>query len=619
MAPNKDLRFDGRVAVVTGAGGGLGRAYALLLASRGAKVVINDLGTSTDGKGTSSKAADKVVEEIKKGGGQAVADYNSVENGDKIIETALKAFGHVDIVINNAGILRDTTFVKMRDEDWELIYKVHLLGAYKVTKAAWNHMRERGYGRIIMTASAAGLYGNFGQANYSAMKLALAGFSNSLAIEGAKRNIHCNTIAPLAGSRMTATVMPPDLVEALKPEYVAPLVAYLCHEDTKVNGGIFEVGAGWVSRVRWERSNGNVFDVSNNAFTVEAVKNGWDKVTDWSKVNYPATLQDSVNTVMASLEKSKQVGGSSKKTSKGGKNENVDIEKALGYTFTPTTFTYTERDVGLYALSVGAATEPLDKQQLSFVYENSPEFKALPTMGVIFPFAVMGQIMSAPGLTFNPMMLLHGEQYLELRKPVPTAGVLTSVGKISGIYDKGKGALVTMDTITKDEKGEEVAFNQFSVFIRGIGGFGGDRGPQGESNNPPNRPPDAVVSEKTTPNQALWYRLAGGDLNPLHADPDMASMGGFEKPILHGLCSFGFAGRAVLSKFCDNDTTRFKSIRVRFSKHVFPGETIVTEMWKVSDNKVVFQCKVAERPDAGLVLSNCAVELHTGPKAKANL
>jgi len=166
----KNLRFDGRVAIVTGAGGGLGKAYALLLASRGAKVVVNDLGSTHTGEGHSSKAADVVVDEIKKAGGEAVANYDSVEDGDKIVQTALDTWGRIDIVINNAGILRDTTFLKMTDKDWDLIYRVHLKGSYAVTKAAWPHMRDKEYGRIIMTTSAAGIYGNFGQSNYSAAK-----------------------------------------------------------------------------------------------------------------------------------------------------------------------------------------------------------------------------------------------------------------------------------------------------------------------------------------------------------------------------------------------------------------------------------------------------------------
>ena len=222
---SEKMRFEERVAIVTGAGGGLGRTYALLLASRGAKVVVNDLGGSAFGQGADAAPADKVVAEIREAGGEAVANYDSVENGDKIVQMALDHFGRVDIVVNNAGILRDTSFHKMTEQDWELIYQVHLYGSFKVTHAAWPYLREQQYGRVIMTTSAAGIYGNFGQANYSTAKLGLLGLANTLAIEGQKRNIHVNTIAPMAGSRLTEAVLPQEMVEALKPEYVAPLVA----------------------------------------------------------------------------------------------------------------------------------------------------------------------------------------------------------------------------------------------------------------------------------------------------------------------------------------------------------------------------------------------------------
>jgi len=297
------LRFDGRVAVVTGAGGGLGRAYALLLASRGAKVVVNDLGVTTSGEGSSQKAADKVVKEITDAGGEAVSNYDSVEDGDKIVKTALDKWGRVDIVINNAGILRDVSFTKMTDKDWDLIYKVHVKGSYSVTKAAWNFMRDKGYGRIIMTSSAAGIYGNFGQANYSSAKLALLGFAKTLAIEGEKRNVLVNTIAPMAGSRMTATVMPPDLVEALKPEYVAPLVGWLVHSSNTTNGQCFEVGAGWVSAVRWERTQGALFPVNEGVLHPELIKENWSKVTNWENSTHPTSPQDSIGILMSNLEK----------------------------------------------------------------------------------------------------------------------------------------------------------------------------------------------------------------------------------------------------------------------------------------------------------------------------
>jgi len=275
------LRFDGKVAIVTGAGAGLGRAYALLLASRGAKVVVNDLGGSVQGEGGNSKAADIVVNEIKKAGGVAVANYDSVEFGDKIVKTAVDAFGTVDIVINNAGILRDVSFMKMSETDWDLIMKVHLKGSFSVARAAWDIMRQKGFGRIINTGSSSGLYGSFGQVNYSAAKMAMHGFTQSLAKEGEKRNIRVNTICPLAASRMTETVLPKEVLENIKPEFVAPLVAYLCHESSEETGGLFEVGAGYVAKLRWQRTAGVLFPLKD--FNPENIKAKWDQITDFEK------------------------------------------------------------------------------------------------------------------------------------------------------------------------------------------------------------------------------------------------------------------------------------------------------------------------------------------------
>eukprot|EP00356_Strombidium_inclinatum_P009102 CAMPEP_0170488198 /NCGR_PEP_ID=MMETSP0208-20121228/6809_1 /TAXON_ID=197538 /ORGANISM="Strombidium inclinatum, Strain S3" /LENGTH=454 /DNA_ID=CAMNT_0010762703 /DNA_START=29 /DNA_END=1393 /DNA_ORIENTATION=- len=302
-----DLRFDGKVAIVTGAGNGLGKAYALLLGSKGAKVVVNDLGFNVKGEvdGTSAHPADLVVEEIKKMGGQAVANKDSVEFGEKIVKTAVDAFGTVDIVINNAGILRDVSFQKMTDNDWDLIQKVHFKGAYSVTRAAWNIMREKKYGRIINTSSSAGIYGSFGQANYSAAKLGLWGFTQSLAKEGERRNILTNCIAPLAGTRMTATVMPQEAVDALKPEYVAPFVGYLCHESSTENGSLFEAGAGFIAKMRFERSAGHQYDLVN--FTPGAVKENWEKVIDFSKdATHPESNQEMLEIVMNNLDNIKE-------------------------------------------------------------------------------------------------------------------------------------------------------------------------------------------------------------------------------------------------------------------------------------------------------------------------
>ena len=278
-----EIRFDGRVAIITGAGGGLGRAHALLLGSRGARIVVNDLGGNIDGTGKGTAMADQVCEEIKAAGGEAVPNYDSVDTmagGGNIVKTAMDAFGKVDILINNAGILRDRSFIKMSEEDWEKVLAVHLNGAFNVTRAAWPIMYENGYGRIIMTTSSAGLFGNFGQTNYGAAKMGLVGLMNSLKQEGAKRNILVNTIAPVAGSRLTATVLTPDMIERLKPEYVSPLVAWLCSEECGEQGSIFTVGGGYFARLALVEGPGFMMPLEGTAMTVEGMRDNFDKITN---------------------------------------------------------------------------------------------------------------------------------------------------------------------------------------------------------------------------------------------------------------------------------------------------------------------------------------------------
>ncbi|HVV83573.1 MAG TPA: SDR family NAD(P)-dependent oxidoreductase [Kofleriaceae bacterium] len=598
---SNELRFDGKVAIVTGAGGGLGRSHALLLASRGAHVVVNDLGGSFTGEGKSSSAADKVVDEIKAAGGSAVANHDSVEDGDKIVKTAIDAFGRVDILINNAGILRDTSFPKMSQQDWDLIYKVHVLGAFRCTHAAWPYMRDQGYGRVIMTASAAGIYGNFGQANYSTAKLGVVGFAYTLALEGKKRNILVNTIAPIAGSRMTETVLPQNLIDALKPEFVSPLVARLCHESSEETGGLFEVGGGFMGKLRWERSSGKTFRLGR-PITPEAVDAAWGEITQFEKTTHPPTITASMEPIMANLEAGPSKGG----------NDLIDVDAALGYRFPETQSSYEPRDLALYALGVGAATHPGDDRDLQLVYElHGKGMKALPTYGVIPAINMILTLgkegKQAPGLKYGLDRVLHGAQYTELKRPLPLSAKLTHRARIKDIFDKGKMALVVTEIVSYDESGNELVRNEVTTAVRGAGGWGGDRGPSQDVNVPPDRAPDKVVEEQVPEHQALLYRLSG-DWNPLHADPGFAKAFGFDRPILHGLCSFGYAGRHVVQAFApDGNPDWFKSIQVRFATPVMPGETLVTEMWKESDTRIVFRTRVKERNV--VAISNAAVEL----------
>ena len=245
-----EIRFDNRVAVVTGAGGGLGKCHALLLASRGAKVVVNDLGGSVAGKGGGSSMADAVVKEIEEAGGTALANYDSVDTpqgGEAIIQAALDGFGQVDIVINNAGILRDKTFAKLAPEDLEAVLNVHLRGAFYVTQPAFRAMKDRNYGRLVFTTSAAGLFGNFGQTNYGAAKMGLVGLSGALAIEGMKYGIKSNVIAPIARTRMTEEILG-ALADALDPEQVSAVVAYLASEECELTHEIISVGGSRYAR-----------------------------------------------------------------------------------------------------------------------------------------------------------------------------------------------------------------------------------------------------------------------------------------------------------------------------------------------------------------------------------
>ncbi len=275
------VRYDDRVAVVTGAGGGLGRSYALELATRGAKVVVNDLGGARDGAGGgSARPADEVVAEIEAAGGQAVASYDSVstpEGGQAIVDRAIEAFGRIDILINNAGILRDKTLVKMPPEDWNAVRSVHLDGAYYVTRPAFIRMKEQGYGRIVMTTSAVGLFGNFGQTNYSAAKLGLVGLMNTLKLEGRKYGVQVNTVAPLAMTRLTEDILPPDLQERLTPEFVTPLVLYLCAEACPVSGGIYNAGAGFFNRAAIVSGPGLVLGDGDVA-SPEQVAGAWEDI-----------------------------------------------------------------------------------------------------------------------------------------------------------------------------------------------------------------------------------------------------------------------------------------------------------------------------------------------------
>ncbi|EGX51630.1 hypothetical protein AOL_s00054g29 [Orbilia oligospora ATCC 24927] len=590
------IDFKDKVVLVTGAGSGLGRAYALLFGKLGAKVVVNDLVNP-----------DNTVNEIRAAGGTAAGNKSSVEDGEAVVKSCVDAFGAVHIIINNAGILRDKSFQGMTDEQWKIVMDVHLRGTYKVTKAAWPIMLAQKYGRIVNTTSTSGIYGNFGQANYAAAKLGILGFSRALAREGQKYNIFVNTIAPNAGTNMTRTVMPEEIVQALKPDYIAPLVALLssdhCPDPT---GGLYEVGSGWVGKTRWQRSGGHGFPI-DKPLTVEDVATQWNRISSFEdgRADHPESAQDALSSIMKNL--------SNKSGSESGVGDSdylKAIEAAKAAKAAGSEFVFDDRDVILYNLGLGAK-----RTDLNLVFESADKFEVLPTFGVIPPFnAATPYSFDEIVPNFSPMMLLHGEQYLEIKKyPIPTSGTFVNYPKLVEVIDKGAAAVVVAGVTTKDAAtGEDVFYNESSIFIRGSGGFGGnskgtDRGAATAANKPPTRKPDVVVEEKTTEEQAALYRLSG-DRNPLHIDPEFSKVGGFKTPILHGLCFFGISGKHVYNKFGP-----FKNIKVRFAGTVLPGQTLRTEMWK-EGNKVIYQVVVVET--GKLAISSAAVELVGSSQSK---
>lgn len=338
-APAEKLDFNGKVVLVTGGGAGLGRAYCHLFAKHGAKIVVNDL-----------VDPDTVVNEVRQMGGEAVPVKASAEDGDTVIKAAIDNFGRIDVLVNNAGILRDKAFVNMDDKLFDSVLAVHLRGTYKCSKAAWPYMLKQKYGRIINTTSTSGIYGNFGQANYSAAKCGILGFSRALAREGAKYNIYVNTIAPNAGTNMTRTIMPEELVQAFKPDYVAPLVVLLCSDKCPdPTGKLYEVGSGWQARTRWQRSGGHGFPVDVK-LTPEAVLSQWDRITNFDdgRADHPEDTQESLRSIMENFQNRSS---GKKPTVPANANQEIlsAIEAAKKAKSKGTEFSYTEKDVILYS------------------------------------------------------------------------------------------------------------------------------------------------------------------------------------------------------------------------------------------------------------------------------
>lgn len=448
-----EVRYDGKTVIITGAGNGLGRAYAHLFARLGANVVVNDV---------SEKGANAVVEEIKKTGGKAVAAVASAEDGDALVKTAVDAFGGVHILIANAGILRDKSFQAMTEKEWDDVVAVHLRGTYKCIKACWPIFQKQKYGRIITTCSTVGIYGNFGQANYSTAKAAILGLTRAVAIEGSRYNILANSLAPTAGTAMTATIWPEEMVAKFKPDFVAPVVGYLASEANETTGALFEVGGGWAAQTRWQRTGGHGFP-HNEKLTPEAIISQWKKITNFDdgRATNPASMQESLQSIVDNFNNESDPWVDSE--------DPAIIVEAKKNLPEPVEVSWTERDIMLYNIGIGAT-----EKDLQWTFEGNENFAALPTYGVIPPFHASTGMAYDFLPNFNPAKLLHGEQYLKLYGPIPTSATTLTQARIGEVLDKGKAAAVLNVVDCRDKATGKLLFeNQMTTFIRGSGGFGG--------------------------------------------------------------------------------------------------------------------------------------------------
>lgn len=581
-----------RVVVVTGAGAGLGRDYALAFANAGAKVVVNDF-----------KDPLKVVEEIKAAGGEAHGDQHDVATQAKeIIDNVINKYGTIDVLVNNAGILRDRSFVKMTYEEWLQVQNVHLKGTYQLTRLAWPYFLEKKHGRVVNISSTSGIYGNFGQANYAAAKSAIIGFTRTIAIEGERANVKCNVVAPHAETAMTLTVFREEDKNLFPPKLVAPLLIFLASDDVPVTGELFEAGGGWIGNTRWQRAKGAVS--KNQHISPEFIESRLPDITDFSSgTENPSTTTESSMAILNA------VSGDDKNDRDD--VEAVEAEVAAAYDdndFNPAEmadpeFTWNDRDVLLYNIAVGAR-----RKELKYVFENDIDFQVIPTFCHLPTFnSVKSQATFAVLLrNFNPMLLLHGEHYLKINKfPIPIEATVTTLYHPLAVTQKGSNTIVVQGSKSVDNSTGETLFeNEATLFIRNCEGdtkkYQERRAFATQPFNVPSTEPIFIKNIVTSDDQAALYRLTG-DRNPLHIDPEFAAGAKFEKPILHGMCTFGLTAKVLLDRFGP-----FEEIKGRFTGIVFPGETMRVFAWQDGD-VVTFQTHVVDRKT--IAINNAAIKL----------
>ncbi|GEQ71326.1 hypothetical protein JCM33374_g5008 [Metschnikowia sp. JCM 33374] len=581
-----------RVVVITGAGAGLGRDYALAFAKAGAKVVVNDF-----------KDPSKVVEEIKAAGGEAHGDQHDVATQAKeIIENVINKYGTIDVLVNNAGILRDRSFAKMTYEEWLQVQKVHLNGTFNLTQLAWPHFLEKKFGRVVNISSTSGIYGNFGQANYAAAKCAIIGLSKTLAIEGARSNIKVNVVAPHAETAMTMTIFREEDKNLYPPKLVAPLLIYLASEDLPITGELFEAGGGWIGNTRWQRAKGAVSKERDT--TAEFISENIADIIDFSTgTENPKSATESSMAILSA------VGGDDdddddEEDDDDDEEEDADDEENPDNMPDPV-MTWDERDIILYNIGIGATSK-----ELKYVYENSADFQVVPVFGHLPTFNTeKSQLTFTRLLTnFNPMMLLHGEHYLKIEKyPIPIEASITTSYQPLQVTQKGTNTIVVHGSKSVDNNtGETLFTNEATVFVRKCQGetkkYFERRSFAKKPFTAPDTEPDFVKDIKTSEDQAALYRLTG-DRNPLHIDPDFAKGANFDAPILHGMCTYGLSAKVLLDEFGP-----FDEIKARFTGIVYPGETLRVFAWKQGE-VVTFQTYVVERKT--IAINNAAIKLIT--------
>ncbi|ODV95954.1 hypothetical protein PACTADRAFT_2257 [Pachysolen tannophilus NRRL Y-2460] len=594
------IDLKGKVVIITGAGSGLGKSHALFYAKYGAKVVVNDF-----------RDPESCCNEInaRYGNNTAVpAKCDVFSEPETIVDIALNHFGRIDILVNNAGILRDRSFGKMSDKEWSDVLNIHLFGTFKLTKLCWPIFLKQKFGRIINTTSTSGIYGNFGQANYAAAKAAILGLSRTLAIEGAKHNIITNVIAPHAETSMTKTIFEKNELNKFEPTQVSPLLIVLSMDKVPVIGELFEIGAGWIGNTRWQRAKGVI--CHDQDISIEFVANNIDKITDFTEGTLAIkSIQESSMSILTAVDSNN--GGDDNEDDddedddENDEDEDEDEENNPGND----SYHFNHRQVILYNISVGATAK-----DLQYVYENDAQFKVLPSFGVI-PF--MNQEdggLNMPQITknFNPMALLHGEHYLKLNQfPIPTSGTLITKSFPIAVIDKGKNCVIVAGYETLDQKTQKVLFyNEASYFVRNCSSKTGQtkffkKREEFASKmfNAPSGTPYFESEYKTSPDQASIYRL-NGDFNPLHIDPVFANGAHFQRPILHGLASFGISCKILYEKFGS-----FNQVKLRFSNIVYPGETLLVKAWRDSADKTLIIWETWSLDRNCRVISNAGLRL----------